>query len=72
MHAVHGTFKVKEGMLRLDVAPGKISGRIELEVRVAGTIRQDRRERFGRNPHTRRAAAALGFGRSSPCSFRIG
>jgi hypothetical protein len=39
MHAVHGTFKVKEGMLRLDVASGKISGRIELEMRVAGTIR---------------------------------
>ena len=31
LHTVHGTFEVKQGMLRLDVASGKISGRIVVD-----------------------------------------
>ena len=33
LHTVHGTFEVKEGMLQLDVASGKISGRVVVDVK---------------------------------------
>ena len=44
LHTVHGTFEVKEGMLRLDVASGKISGRIVVDVK-SGNTGDDERDR---------------------------
>ena len=37
LHTVQGTFEIKEGMLRLDVASGKIHGRIVVDVKSGGT-----------------------------------
>ena len=37
LHTVHGTFEVKEATLRLDVASGKISGRIVVDVKSGNT-----------------------------------
>jgi polyisoprenoid-binding protein YceI len=44
LHTVHGTFEVKEGMLRLDVASGKITGRIVVDVK-SGNTGNDERDR---------------------------
>jgi polyisoprenoid-binding protein YceI len=44
LHTVHGTFEVKQGMLRLDVASGKISGRIVVDVK-SGNTGDDERDR---------------------------
>ena len=44
LHTVHGTFELKEGMLRLDVASGKISGRIVVDVK-SGNTGYDERDR---------------------------
>lgn len=44
LHTVHGTFEVKEGMLRLDVASGKISGRVVVDVK-SGNTGDDERDR---------------------------
>jgi polyisoprenoid-binding protein YceI len=44
LHTVHGTFEVKEGMLRLDLASSKISGRIVVDVK-SGNTGNDERDR---------------------------
>jgi hypothetical protein len=49
LHNVHGTFEVKEGMLRLDVASGKICGRIVVDVKSGNTGDDERDRRMHRD-----------------------
>jgi polyisoprenoid-binding protein YceI len=44
LHTVHGTFEVKEAMLRLDVASGRISGGVVVDVK-SGNTGDDERDR---------------------------
>jgi polyisoprenoid-binding protein YceI len=46
LHTVHGTFEVSEGMLRLDVASGKITGRIVVNVKSGNTGEPERDQRM--------------------------